>query len=95
MTDEPDEPEDEGVEVEPFSDSEFYEVSDGYVIFPRGAGCFADEHGASAVRVRMGKPGEVDVLVMEGEQWVWRDVTAKRKGGKLMQIKTDKQAETK
>jgi len=90
MTDEPEQPDDElgdEIECEGPSDADWYEVEDGYLVFPRGVGWFADEHGASAIKVKMPKGGSVEILVMDGEGWNWRDVTAQKRKGELTVLK--------
>jgi len=57
------------VETAEPTDSEFYEVEDGYIIFPHGAQWFAETYDASAIRVSMKKPGEIEIMDCESGKW--------------------------
>lgn len=90
MADEPDPPDDELGEIttaEP-TDSEYYEVDGGYIIFPRGAQWFAETYDASAIRVVMKKPGEIEVMdVITGK---WRNPGQGKPVAELRAIRSDK-----
>lgn len=72
--------------VEP-TDSEFYEVEDGYIIFPHGAQWFAETYDASAVRVSMKKPGEIEV--MDCVSGKWRKPSQGKQAAELRAIKQE------
>ena len=69
MAEEPEDDDLGDVESAEPTDSEFYEVEDGYIIFPHGAQWFAETYDASAIRVSMKKPGEIDVMDCVTGKW--------------------------
>ena len=86
-----DEPEDEDlgeIEVDASeAPTEWWEVEDGYIILPRGAADTADHFGSPALKIRMSKGGALFALVMEGQKWAWRDVTAIADAAKLIMLR--------
>jgi hypothetical protein len=88
MTDEPD---DEGLgeiqSTEP-TDADWFEVEDGYIIFPHGAQWFAETYDASAIRVSMKKPGDIEVMdCMSGK---WRKPSQGKQSAELREIRGEK-----
>jgi hypothetical protein len=71
MTDEPDDPDGELGEIENVepTDSEYYEVEGGFIIFPHGAQWYAETYDASAIRVTMAKGGEIEVQDVLTGKW--------------------------
>ena len=79
MTDEPKDPDDDGLgpmQVETNAEMDWFEVEGAYIIAPRGWADLQDHFGSPLVRVNMKAPGTVDVLVSddEGVSWKWRSV---------------------
>lgn len=68
MADEPEEGLGE-IELAESCDAEWFEVEDGYIIFPHGTEWFAECYDASAIRVNMKKR---DVEIMDCESGAWR-----------------------
>lgn len=84
-----DEPEDEGLgeiqTAEP-TDADFYEVEDGFIIFPHGAQWFAETYDFSALRVRMSTR---DVEGMDCKTGQWRKPSQTGQTGQLKAIKRE------
>lgn len=92
MTDTPDETEDLGeFETEGFSEADYVEVEGAQIIAPHGMGWLADTFGAAAIRVKMAKCGNIEVLISqdEGQSWKWLDVTQLKAPAKLIAITGD------
>lgn len=87
-----DEPEDDGdlgeIENAEPTDSEYYEVEGGYIIFPHGAQWYAETYDASAIRVTMAKGGEIEVQdVLTGK---WRKPSQGKPSAELRAIRGEK-----
>lgn len=90
MADEPETPDDDLGEVESVEPTEpdYYEVEDGYIVFPHGAQWFAETYDASAVRITMKKPGEIEIMdVVTGK---WRKPSQGKPSGSLAAINGDR-----
>lgn len=89
MADEPDDEEGLGeIETAEPTDSEYYEVEDGYIVFPHGAQWFAETYDFSALRISMKKPGEIEGMdVTSGK---WRKPSQGKPSGNLAAIKGGK-----
>lgn len=90
MADEPDDDEELGeIETAEPTVSSYYEVEDGYVIFPHGEQWFAETYDCSAIRISMKKPGEIEVMdVVTGK---WRKPSQGKPSAELAAIKGGKQ----
>ncbi|HWU69207.1 MAG TPA: hypothetical protein VN046_10040 [Stenotrophobium sp.] len=87
MADEPDE--DLGaIELAEPTEPEYYEVEDGYIIFPHGVEWFAECYDSSAIRVTMKKPGEIEI--MDAETGQWRRPSQGKPKAKVTEIKGGK-----
>lgn len=89
MADEPEEDELGEIEVSEAGGLEFFEVEDGYIIFPHGAEWFAECYDASAIRVSMKKPGEIEI--MDAETGKWRKPSQGKPSAEVTAIKGGKQ----
>lgn len=90
MTDEPDDPDGELGEIENAepTDSEYYEVEDGYIIFPHGSQWYAETYDASALRVTMAKGGDIEIQdVLTGK---WRKPSQGKPSAELRAIRGEK-----
>jgi len=92
MPDVPDEPEDEEelgeIENAEPTNSEYYEVENGYVIFPHGEQWFAETYDASAIRVSMKQPGDIEI--MDCATGKWRKPSQGKPPAEVRAIKGDK-----
>lgn len=87
MTDEPEDDDLGEIENTEPTDGEYYEVEDGYIIFPHGAQWFAETYDASAIRVSMKKPGEIEV--MDCVTGKWRKPSQGKPAAELRAIKPE------
>lgn len=90
MANEPDDPEGELGEIENAepTDSEYYEVEGGYIIFPHGTQWYAETYDASAIRVTMAKGGEIEI--QDAVTGKWRKPAQGKLGVELRAIRGEK-----
>ena len=70
MADETEEPEGVGdIQVAEPTEPEYYEVENGYVVFPHGAQWFAECYDASAIRISMKQPGDIEIMDCATGKW--------------------------
>lgn len=69
MADEPEDDELPEIETAEPTEMEYFEVENGYLIFPHGAQWFAECYDASAIRVSMKQPGDIEVMDVLTGKW--------------------------
>lgn len=87
------EDEDETIDIDDVSgsgsDSDWFMTHEGFIVFPHGAGVFADGVGAAALRVKSAKTGDIECLIGDGNgRFDWRPVTKLAKSGEVLSLIT-------